>query len=85
MITFDQAKAILNNFARNELRDHAFGDAEVYWMSGDEMIADGYYGSSGSHVGATDGSWRFEGKDADKLRTCGKLTRVERNDAGPQR
>jgi hypothetical protein len=84
-MTLDEAKTFLDLLHREELRDHAFGDVEVAWLDPEsEMIADGYFGSSQSHVGACSGLWRFEGEDADALRHCGKLKKVTRNDAGPQ-
>lgn len=76
-----QAKRLLEECQREELRDHAFGDAEVYWMRHGKEVAFGYFGRDASVSG--DG-WSFGGDEAWQLRKCGKLGAVERNDeTGP--
>jgi hypothetical protein len=80
-MTLDEAKRILNECVRSELRDHAFGDAEVYWEDDGEEVAFGYFGQTSSVGG--DG-WSFEGREADELRKCGRTGLIERNDeTGP--
>lgn len=92
-MTLDEAKAVLSTCTREELRDHAFGDCEVYWIregapalvDGDE-VASGYFGSDERIVSVSDGLFHetFRGDDADALRSCGTRGRVERNDStGP--
>jgi hypothetical protein len=86
MTRLDEAIALLSTAKREELRDHAFGDCEVYWMKGDEEIAGGYFGASSRTVQVyfDGGQVTFEGADADRLRECGAVGKVERNDStGP--
>lgn len=82
-ITFQEAKLLLADCQRSELRDHAFGDREVYFVNAvGDTVAEGYSGSSGSslHVSGTE----FVGKQADELLTLGHQGSVERNDStGP--
>lgn len=86
-MNLDEAKEFLNQCERSELRDHAFGDAEVYWSLNGEEVATGYFGSSGTggvsilHNGVTT---NFEKDEAQQLRNCGALTNTTRNDeTGP--
>lgn len=55
-LTIDQARTLLNAAERSELRDHAFGDVEIYWFAmfqGKKIeVAVGYFGS-GQHDGVT--------------------------------
>lgn len=55
-LTIDQAKTLLDAAERSELRDHAFGDVEIYWYAtfqGKRIeVAAGYFGS-GQHDGVT--------------------------------
>jgi hypothetical protein len=47
ILTFEEVKKILNECHRNELRDHAFGDREIYWWHPKlGNIAEGYSGRS---------------------------------------
>lgn len=78
-MTLDEAKQRLNACVRESLVDHAFGDAEVYWMDGEEEVADGYFGLDAREV--TIGDARFVDDEATALRCCGKTGRVERNDS----
>ncbi len=81
-MTLDEAKALLATCERDELRDHAFGDCEVYWMKGETEIASGYFGGEDAevHIGET----VFIGVAAGELRTLGMRGFVERNDStGP--
>ena len=80
-MTLEQAKNELKDTVRHELRDHAFGDREVTWMRGENELASGYFGSSGSEVSV--GGVGFDGADARALLECGTLS-VSRNDSsGP--
>ncbi len=79
-MTFEEAKALLSLCERNELRDHAFGDAEVYWDQGDKNIAEGYFGREIEEVRVA--GTNFTGKEARELRRVGKTGKIERNDAG---
>lgn len=83
-MTFQEAKDLLNTCQRTELRDHAFGDREVYWYKDEEVVADGYFGGTGvSMVDIIDGG-TFQGKEARELALCGTLAEVKRNDStGP--
>ncbi len=75
--------ALLSECRRDELRDHAFGDAEITWLRGGEVIATGYYGASGPSVSSeTDGErFDFDGDLARPLLKLGTLGMVERNDS----
>lgn len=77
-----EAKVILDDCDRHELRDHAFGDMEISWSRSGFEVAYGYAGGEcGVHL--VDGE-AFEGDDARLLVTCGTLAHIERNDeAGP--
>lgn len=95
-LTFEQAKHLLSLAEREELRDHAFGDAEVYWFAPFQgrrvEVACGFFG--GGHNGVSLYNLRkmaldepeyetvgdFKDEDARELRKCGKLGRVDRND-----
>ncbi len=92
-LTFAQITQLLAHSVRHELVDHAFGDAEVRWETPTgELIADGYFGSSGNSVCSpsltTDSdeqksrSWKYEGHLARLLRKLGTMGRYERNDSG---
>jgi hypothetical protein len=85
MSRLDEAIAILSTAKREELRDHAFGDCEVYWMVDGHEVAYGYFGSSSRSVTVDpNGSVTFTDADADRLRECGAIGKVERNDStGP--
>lgn len=84
----EEAKRVLNGCTRQELRDHAFGDKEVYWLKGTQEVACGYFGGGHAEVSifkpAKD-STDFTGEDALTLRECGTVGEVERNDqTGPE-
>lgn len=85
-----EAKELLSACIREELRDHAFGNAEVSWQKGDKQIAGGYFGAGNATIwisseddpSVTLGS--FEGDKARELRQCGTEGRIERDDeTGP--
>lgn len=83
----EEAKRVLNGCTRQELRDHAFGDKEVYWLKGTQEVACGYFGGGHAEVSifkpAKD-STDFTGEDALALRECGTVGEVQRNDeTGP--
>lgn len=81
-MNLNDAKTLLNTAQRDELRDHAFGDCEVYWSKDNDDIAAGYFGSDEESVQI--GSVVFTGADARALRQCGSTGRVGRNDStGP--
>jgi hypothetical protein len=77
------ARLVLNNCTREELRDHAFGDAELFWFKDGKEIATGYKGNGHDEVYLTPKT-RFVGAMARELQSCGTLGHVERNDmTGP--
>lgn len=88
-MTFEEAKKLLNRCRKSELRDHAFGDAEVGFYLDERHVAEGYYGKDSSisilsedQSGVTD--TEFTGKEADELRNCGSSEKISRNDStGP--
>lgn len=81
-MTIDEAKAVLAACVRDDLSDHAFGDAEVYWEKDGEEVASGYFGKT-SEVGFTAGAV-FTGDEAVQLRDAGKGRTSRRNDTtGP--
>lgn len=83
--TLAEAKKRLESSSREQLVDHAFSDAEVYWFVSGQSVASGYFGNT-SEVGldatADREATEFRGSEADELRYCGTLTRSERNDSG---
>lgn len=83
--TLDEARARLTDAKREQLVDHAFGDAEVYWFVNGQTAASGYFGrtaSVGLDATADRDETEFTGDDARALRYLGELTLSERNDAG---
>jgi hypothetical protein len=89
-----EATELLSTCVRSELRDHAFGDSEIYWSLLGEPIAEGYFGSGSASVSVftssteastlPDGEETFEGDEAHQLRRCGVEGEIERNDeTGP--
>lgn len=76
--TLAEAIELLNQCQRDELRDHAFGDAEVYWLKGDLEIASGYFSGDAAQVYIGDKT--FAKDEARQLRNCGSKGAVERND-----
>lgn len=84
---FKEAEYLLNKCDREESRDHAFGDAEVFWSMDGQEIAEGYFGGGSRtvHILIVDsGINTFNGVEANALRLCGKLKSITRNDeTGP--
>lgn len=87
-MNLSEAKEILNTCAKEELRDHAFGDAEVVWLKDGKEVAGGYFGSGSAEVwfstedGHTTDTFKFD--DARELRKCSAVVVVFRNDeTGP--
>lgn len=79
----EEAKTLLDGCDRVELRDHAFGDKEVFWDKNGVDIAEGYAGSSMVSVTMEEGT-SFTNDDARALMSCGTLGTVCRNDeTGP--
>lgn len=79
----DEMKELLNGCTRSENRDHAFGDAEVYWTKNGVEIAEGYF--SGSVQEVSIGHIPVRGTTASELRYCGIEGHIERNDElGPE-
>lgn len=78
-MTLDEAKAALAKCTRDELRDHAFSDAEVHWEDdAGFVVAYGYFGLDLAEV--VIGTAVFNADDARVLRSIGKRGVVERND-----
>ena len=94
-MTLEEAKKLLSQWERGELRDHAFGDREITWWDSNRNVrADGYSGSTGIFVSIladedNEDGWRdsiadFEGREAYQLLSCGSEGLGERNDStGP--
>jgi hypothetical protein len=75
-----EAIELLSSCDRYELRDHAFGDCEVTWNKGEEMIASGYFSSDCKSVSIyafQEVDTLFAGKDADDLRKHGRFIRSD--------
>ena len=73
-MTLDEAKDRLNACVRESLVDHAFSDAEIYWMDGETEVAVGYFGLDAR--GVTIGDARFVDDEASELLSCGRRGRV---------
>jgi hypothetical protein len=85
-MTFEQAKNLLGMCKRFELRDHAFGDREVYWKREDVEVGEGYFGGGSSEVYINEefGGVTFRGEEARALSKCGIDVTIGRNDeTGP--
>lgn len=82
-VNVEQAKEILDQADRYELRDHAFGDTEVTWAKDGVEVGGGYF-SNFAYVWVEFDEHVFKGDIARALRNCGKEVVVDRNDAeGP--
>lgn len=80
-----EAKELLDSCDRSELRDHAFGDVEVFWSKDHEEIGGGFFGGGNASVWISGKDTAFDNDEARSLRECGKLVAVERNDeTGPE-
>jgi len=80
----ERAAELLNGCVREELQDHAFGDAEVFWRKNDTLVAEGYFSGPFAEVVFEIGDVKFFADDARKLRNCGTMGAVSRNDStGP--
>lgn len=81
-MNFREAMELLDECKRSELRDHAFGDVEIYWTKDGEEIAYGYF--SGSVQSVFSDHFSFKGEEAKELRSAGVEQSIERNDeTGP--
>ena len=89
MTKLEEAKELLKNSFKSQLRDHYFGDREIYWEDGNgNSIAEGYAGSSGIEVSVNfpNGDTHcFTDNDAEELDKVNcKIKAIERNDStGP--
>jgi hypothetical protein len=84
--TFEKAKALLKTCHRGELRDHAFGDREVFWMQGETEVASGYFGGTTQEVYIHEefGGGSFQDHEALELAEQGSDVIITRNDeTGP--
>lgn len=81
----DEIRELLNGCTRTELRDHAFGDAEVTWWKDEKQVADGYFGRNLSRITFENNlAGSIEGTTAQEFRYCGVEGHIERNDStGP--
>lgn len=67
---------------REESQDHAFGDAEVYIMWGDEEVGFGYFGGGLAEMRIF--NFTFLGKEARDIREKIPVGKIGRNDStGP--
>lgn len=89
-MTLEEAKKILDACKRCELRDHAFGDREIYWFdSRGAEVAFGYFGGDskpcvGITVEGDEADGEFYGHAARELAKCGQEGAIDRNDeTGP--
>lgn len=81
-MNFRETMSLLDECIRSELRDHAFGDVEIYWTKNGEEVAFGYF--SGETQRVFSDHFSFTGQEAKELRHCGTDGNVERNDeTGP--
>jgi hypothetical protein len=88
-----EAKEKLNACERAELRDHAFGDTEVFWYKDGVLVANGYFSGTTADVWIESNhtlgdpnrvSITFHGAESHELRKCGTEGPVSRNDeTGP--
>jgi hypothetical protein len=89
MLNFQEAKDFLNRCVRSECRDHAFGDAEIFFELDGVEVAGGYVGGDPRYSiwAEEDSGYEFEEfaqEETKALLKCGSLGDVERNDStGP--
>jgi hypothetical protein len=76
------ATQMLRDSIRDELRDYAFGDKEIYWRDQyGHPVATGYDGSSSCSVTMEGFDITFSEEESRDLIRLGKLGEVERNDS----
>lgn len=84
-VSLDHAVLVLSIAVRDELRDYAFGDSEIGWTHGEQEVASGYVGNSGTCITVfATGRFEatvFEGKEAERLRYLGLRGQTWRNDS----
>lgn len=87
----DDARTLLKMCHRHELRDHAFGDRQVFWTAGpntdDPLVAEGYFGGGSAEIWIHE-DWgengAFTGDYAKRLSACGETGVIGRKDVtGP--
>ena len=82
VITFENAVKLLSGCTRSELRDHAFGDKEIYFDNAEGIqIAEGYSGYGVCDIHFNEYTHDFELSQVRYLLTLGTLGKVERNDS----
>lgn len=80
VMSFEEARSILDGCDRNELRDRTFGDTEYTFVDDEgNIVADGYSGP-GSITVDIDGAVFTDG-EAEALLSCGTRGIIEMNDA----
>lgn len=83
------AKEFLAACTRNELRDDAFGDSEIFWKREDRQVACGYISRDSKSVGVEEtkqfAATNFEGAEAITLEDLGQPGKFWKNDAGDPR
>jgi len=87
-LELEEAKKVLERCKRLEVRDHAFGDAEIYWTDsdGDERgfcYLCGFVEVSVYEKGSTETLETFKGPDARELLKCGTLEVYRNDETGP--
>lgn len=85
-MNIEEAKLFLATTQRQESRDHAFGDVEVYFMQGKKEVGGGYFGGGHADIWfEKDGeNFSFKGDQAREIRNAIPLGAVGRNDeTGP--
>lgn len=81
-MTYDRAVEVLTAASRDELRDHAFGDKELYWNNTyGHLVATGYSGRDAVEIGMAGFNVVFTDEQTRHLVTLGKLGKIERNDS----
>lgn len=80
-----EAKELLDGCTRSELRDHAFGTVEVFWVKDGVEIGGGYFDGKKPEAWIDDPHTTFSGDDALTLRQAGTQGTISRNDTtGPE-
>ncbi len=80
------ANIVLNLCDRFELHNHAFGDTEITWQYEGLQIGGGFFNDRQQYVWVRMKNFigNFLSEDADRLRRCGTLVKVSRNESvGP--
>jgi hypothetical protein len=74
-VELEEARTLLSECTRSELRDEAFEDTEVFWHNDGVEVAGGFFNARAAYITITvNNTYSFlRDDDARSLRECGTL------------